>query len=158
MRENAPLDSNNLIATDVNTVQAATAPACFLGEFTETAVHRTVLSGEVHNHKQTSIPQAIPSHVDELSDKLLKNGIFVEHDPQVSPFLPISDLADIHGESSSKGDDSWETKLNCIKNSSPEKLTTACQPTNSCTEQVPAATTLSTTSDDAASILHLRNF
>jgi hypothetical protein len=122
--ENAPLDRISLIATDVNTVQAASAPACFLGEFPETAGHRTVLPGEVHNHKQTSIPQAITSHVDELSDKLLKNDIFVKHDPQVSPFLSqISDLADIHGESSSKGDNSWETKLNCIENSSPEKLT-----------------------------------
>ena len=142
--EHAPLDSNCLIATDANTVQAASAPACFLGEFPETAGDRTVLPGEVQNHKQTSIPQATPPHVDELSDKLLKNDAFVKHDPQVSPFLsPISDLADIHGESSSKGDDSWETKLNCIENSSPEKLTTACQPTNSCAEQVPAATTSS---------------
>jgi hypothetical protein len=142
--EHAPLDNDGLIATDVNKVQAASAPTCFLREFPETAGDRTVRPGEVQNHKQTSVPQAQTSHVDELSDNLLENDVFVKHDPQVSPFLsPISDLADIHGESSSKGDDSWETKLNCIENSSPEKLTTSCQPTNSCAEQVPAATTSS---------------
>jgi len=84
--EHAPLDSNCQIATDVNTVQVASAPTCFLGEFPETTGDRTVRPGEVQNNKQTSIPQAITPHVDELSDKLLKNDVFVKHDPQISPF------------------------------------------------------------------------
>ena len=136
--DHAPLDDKSLIATDISKVQAASASICFLGEFPEIAGERTVLPGEVQNNKQITIPQALSSHVEEHSVKLLE---IAKHDPQVSSNLSlVSDQAYFLDESSSKGDDSVETKLRFIENNSPGKQITACLPT-CCTTQVPAATT-----------------